>query len=713
MKKKMITRKLMAVLLTLTMVLALLPTAALAAEEAHTKEGYTSVWSEDFENGIPGTWSKEDKDKDGFNWKWSSDVVSSSYNAPCHGEWCILSESYDKDEYGPLMPDNWLYLPSLTLRSGKEYLLTFMMAAQDFDAISDKVGVYVSTNGGTTYTQIGNDYVSKESRVWEEVAIDLSKYAGQTVKLAVVHHNCTDEYVTKLDCFNLWEKEGELVHTKEGYTSVWSEGFEDGIPSTWSMVDKDKDGFNWNWSSDTIHSGYKSPCHGDWCVFSESYSNSNREALRPDNWLYLPSLRLTADKDYLLTFMMAAQDTDCFHDRVGVYISTNGGTSYTQIGKDHISTTPDSWEEVEVDLSEYAGTIVDIAVVHHNCTDEYVTKLDCFNLWEKAGNSNIITRVEANGTQVPVAGESADWTMPTFPAGAKYHSYGYYAWVETDFEVTSYTDFYDFEKDDWKNDGSRWYYYGDEIELTFKEGKYYTLCIWLDLDEGFSFAPSDKVSGKIDGDEAGFVKLEADDSYTLFRTYGPLLDETDPCAIFTDINRSAWYHNAVDFAIASGLMSGMPNNIFAPTGKMTRAQLVQILYNLEGKPAVTYKKTFTDVKESAWYADAVLWAAENGVVSGVGNNRFNPSGYVTREQMATILFRYFGAYNGQDVSARADLKKFPDEQKVSSWAYEALQWANAEGLINGISSGGVVSLSPKGTATRAQVAQVFYNYVTN
>ncbi len=189
-------------------------------------------------------------------------------------------------------------------------------------------------------------------------------------------------------------------------------------------------------------------------------------------------------------------------------------------------------------------------------------------------------------------------------------------------------------------------------------------------------------------------------------------ETSSPCEAFTDIDAKAWYYTAVDYALTNGLMAGMPNNLFAPNGKMTRAQFVQILYNLEGKPAIAYKPSFTDVKSGKWYTSAVLWAAENGVVSGVGGGRFNPDGSVTRAQMATILFRYFGTFKGADVSARADLSKFPDAKKIPGWANEPLQWANAVGLINGTSSNGVVMLAPDKTATRAQVAQVFYNYFT-
>ena len=117
-----------------------------------------------------------------------------------------------------------------------------------------------------------------------------------------------------------------------------------------------------------------------------------------------------------------------------------------------------------------------------------------------------------------------------------------------------------------------------------------------------------------------------------------------------------------------------------------------------------------DVPDGAWYTDAVTWAAENGVVSGIGGSRFDPSGFVTREQTAEILYNY--AHNkGYDVSARADLTAFPDAASVSGWAEEALSWANAAGLINGTVRDGQTILDPQGSASRAQVAMILMNYV--
>ena len=151
----------------------------------------------------------------------------------------------------------------------------------------------------------------------------------------------------------------------------------------------------------------------------------------------------------------------------------------------------------------------------------------------------------------------------------------------------------------------------------------------------------------------------------------------------------------------------MSANTFEPNTAMTRAMLVTVLWRYAGQPNEG-TNNFTDVKSDQWYTDAVAWAAHNGIVGGVGNNKFDPNGNITREQMAAILYRYANS-NGIDTSARADLSSFPDGNKVSSYANDAIRWAVAEGLING-SDG---KLMPQGNATRAQVAAILMRFIEN
>ena len=179
---------------------------------------------------------------------------------------------------------------------------------------------------------------------------------------------------------------------------------------------------------------------------------------------------------------------------------------------------------------------------------------------------------------------------------------------------------------------------------------------------------------------------------------------------FTDVVAGTWYYGAAAYAYNNGLFAGMTPTTFAPNATMTRAMLVSVLWRLAGEPAPKAPNTFVDVPDGAWYTDAVTWAAENGVVSGIGGSRFDPSGFVTRAQTAEILYNYAHS-KGYDVSARADLTAFPDAGSVSGWAEEALSWANAAGLINGTVRDGQTILDPQGSASRAQVAMILMNYV--
>ncbi len=181
---------------------------------------------------------------------------------------------------------------------------------------------------------------------------------------------------------------------------------------------------------------------------------------------------------------------------------------------------------------------------------------------------------------------------------------------------------------------------------------------------------------------------------------------------FKDVVEGQWYYEGVKFASQKGLFNGTAADTFSPNDPMTRGMLVTVLWRLDGKTAPKAAASFTDVDAKAYYAEAVAWASENGVVNGIGNNRFDPEGKVTREQIAAILYRY-AEKKGIDVSKRADLSVFPDAASVSSYAREALSWAVSHELINGLAEGGKSYLAPQGNATRAQVATILARYAQN
>ena len=175
---------------------------------------------------------------------------------------------------------------------------------------------------------------------------------------------------------------------------------------------------------------------------------------------------------------------------------------------------------------------------------------------------------------------------------------------------------------------------------------------------------------------------------------------------FPDVAEGDWFYDAVRYAYENGLMDGVGDNLFAPNSETTRAQLVTILYRLEGEPEVSGTSGFTDVEAGTWYTDAVAWAAANGIVNGVSETEFAPGKDITREQLATILFRYAEA-KGYDVSARADLSAYPDADQIQSYATESVAWAVAEGLIQGFEDN---TLRPAGNATRAQIATILMRF---
>ena len=189
--------------------------------------------------------------------------------------------------------------------------------------------------------------------------------------------------------------------------------------------------------------------------------------------------------------------------------------------------------------------------------------------------------------------------------------------------------------------------------------------------------------------------------------------EVDVTQMFTDVTKN-WAYPGIQYCVTHGIMGGMGDGTFAPTGTTTRAQIVQILYNLEGTPAVSGTTPFTDLTAN-WYKPAILWAYQNNVVAGTSPTTFDPDQPVTREQIAVILTQYmFHVLKMERTWTPADLSTFPDGANVSGWAKEAMQDAVALGLINGTKApDGKVYLDPQGSAARQQVATILMNFCQN
>lgn len=245
---------------------------------------------------------------------------------------------------------------------------------------------------------------------------------------------------------------------------------------------------------------------------------------------------------------------------------------------------------------------------------------------------------------------------------------------------------------------------GDDVTITVSPDEAYL------LDELTVTAGGKEVEVKDNGDGTYTFKMPSADAKIVV-TFAEDPDwepePEEPAMPFTDVNDNDWFYDVVLYAYDNGLMTGVSATEFAPNQTTTRGMIVSMLARLEG---VTNAEDagFADVAANDWYATAVNWAASVGVVNGYEDNTFRPNAPITREQMAAILYNY-ADYKGYDVSARADLSDYADAADVSSWAEDVLSWANAEGLINGMTA---TTIDPQGATTRAQTAAMFERFLT-
>lgn len=238
---------------------------------------------------------------------------------------------------------------------------------------------------------------------------------------------------------------------------------------------------------------------------------------------------------------------------------------------------------------------------------------------------------------------------------------------------------------------------GDKVTVTVKP------------DAGFELA-----SLVVADEDGNALKLElnADGTYSFEMPAGDVTvhaafacdgGELCPSHGFTDVDQEQWYHAAIDWAVDNDVLQGVGDGLMLPDGDITRAQMAQVLWNVEGQPAAAEGEGFSDVSEGDWFAGAVAWASQEGIFVGY-DGAFDPDAELTREQAATVLMRWAES-NGEDVSGRADLSGFPDADGISEWAVESVRWAVDAGVLQGVANpDGTTTVSAQGTATRAQVA---------
>ena len=247
-----------------------------------------------------------------------------------------------------------------------------------------------------------------------------------------------------------------------------------------------------------------------------------------------------------------------------------------------------------------------------------------------------------------------------------------------------------------------------QVEYVVEDG--IVAAVTFSLRESFA-AGLDEIETGISGAETGEA---AEEAHTAVASYSVSVaaEEAEEAAEkpfpFTDVPEKHWARTAVNYLYQRDIVSGVSSTKYGVNVNVTRAQAVMMIWRAVDSPDPKGKNTFSDVKSSAYYVDAVVWAEENGIVSGTGNGKFSPNDNITREQLVAIMYK-LAQFQGLDVSEKAELK-FKDTGKIASWAQEATKWALAAGLVSGYEDN---TFRPKNTATRAEYAQILYKYLLN
>ncbi|WP_337604222.1 S-layer homology domain-containing protein [Anaerotignum lactatifermentans] len=252
-------------------------------------------------------------------------------------------------------------------------------------------------------------------------------------------------------------------------------------------------------------------------------------------------------------------------------------------------------------------------------------------------------------------------------------------------------------------------YVVDKIEIVDLEGDKIDAKKVEDEDNEYTFRMANcDVTVTVTFKEEGKTedKEETDETEETDKTEETTTPET---VAFSDVSESDWFYKGVSYVVENGMMNGVGENQFAPNAPLTREMLAVVLYNMEKQPESTDVNPFADVKADMWYTDAIVWANANGIVAGYDDSTFGLGDSITREQLAAILYRY-AQMKGYDVTEKADLTGYADSTAISGYAVEAMQWANANGIVNGMTA---TTLAPQGTATRAQVATMLMNFCEN
>ena len=448
-------------------------------------------------------------------------------------------------------------------------------------------------------------------------------------------------------------------------------GFEaDEDMTNWQFRDADDDGFNWKIIDEITEGEGFGHTDGTAALFSFSFDNITAQALSPDNWAYTPEITLPTLGEIYLYYDVFAQDPEWYGEHYSVYVSVPGEGETLLLeetlkeGEDR-----DSPAHRSLDLSAYAGRTVRIAFRHHNVSDMFAIGFDSVKVGRVLPYDidKVSIYVEEPVVDMPVS------NMFDIGEGCMGFTVANVQWEPNDTQ--------------------------------FKADQVYTVAVTLEASSGYRF--TQYVDPYIN-DKPATIISRTEEEMRITLTF-PKLQPAMPSMLFDDVKTSDWFYHDVEYVYYNRLMGGVGNNLFDPNGECTRGMVVTVLYRMEDSPKHSGANPFTDLKYD-WYKDAVIWAAENSIVNGVGDGKFSPDENVTREQLATILCRYAafkGPYNPDD---GVMLAGFKDQDKVSYWALDAMSWAVGVGLIGGSNEKDGLYLMPQGNALRCQVAAILHRY---
>ena len=376
-------------------------------------------------------WTFVDKDGDGYNWDWNE-----LGEAPVayEGAGCIYSHSF-VNYFGAVNPNNWAISPEFTIpENASSATLSWYAGPQDPDWTEEHYGVYVGTGTDTAnYTQLFEETISYSD--YKNTTVDLTAYAGQTIRVAFRHFNCTDMFILKLDQVEVIVEEGgdtpDPTPGGDELVSGWYFETQSEVDE-WMFVDKDGDGYNWMWNElGEAPEAYE----GAGCIYSHSYVNYVG-AVNPNNWAISPEFTIPANaSSATLSWYAAPQDPGYPEEHYGVYVGTGTDTAnYTQLFEETINYG--DYKNTTVDLTAYAGQTIRVAFRHFNCSDMFILKLDQVEVFATAGEEPVeeytVTFVdgltgETIDTQIVVAGEDA-----VAPEAPVHEGYTFVEW-DTDF----------------------------------------------------------------------------------------------------------------------------------------------------------------------------------------------------------------------------------------------------------------------------------------